>query len=432
MLTATLGRPAKAPRRARILAPASSTPAWLRTVVVSAAAASAAIALAGAVTVSVRSHALASARDTSEPLVVDAQTVVVDLSDANTTVAGGFLAPRVVPQAASARFSADMAHAAAALLAAGQRAGSSPQVTSLEQKLSTGLPVYSGLVATAEADHRNSQPVGAAYLAEANHLMASSLSPAALDLYTLEQRRLAADSRRASAWGGEAAALALVAVLLAILGHLQLGAIRRFRRLLNPGALVATLSLAALAVWLVVALAAQGAAVARAAHVGSAPLDVLTQARILDGQARADDQLTLVTRDSDPSYQADYKSVGARLTSLLQGPRHGWTPAETTEIDQASVRWDDYSLAHQKVRAEDAGGDQAAAIADDGGTSAGAAAQLDGVLAAGVDGAVAAFNSSARAAASDLSGLLIGVLVLMAIAVAGVVAGVRPRLKEYR
>ena len=431
-MTATLGSPEVASRRGRVPSPAGSTPGWLRGVAVAAAVAAAAIAIAGAVTVSVRSHALASARDTSEPLVFYAQTVVVDLSDANTTMAGGFLSPGGVPKDATAQFDADMAKASAALVAAIQKAGGSPLVTAPEQQLSAGMALYSDKVATAEALYGQGQPVGAAYLAEANHFMSTSLLPSALNIYRLEQQKLAADSRRASSGSGEAVVIGLAVLLLVVLAHLQFGLARRFRRLLNPGALLATAALAAIAVWMVVGLAAQGAAVSRAARAGSAPLDVLTEARILDGQARADDQLTLVTRDAVTSYQTDFGKVSARLRSLLGGSHGGWTPTESADLRLASARWGDYSTAHSQVRTDDAADKTAAAIGRDSQAAADAAARLDAALAAGVAQAVSVFNSSARSASDDVAGLLVGFLILMAVAAVGVVAGVQPRLKEYR
>jgi hypothetical protein len=409
-----------------------TTPAWLRTVTAALCALALAAGIAGALTVESRAHSLSTARTVAEPLVVDAQTVVVELSDANTTVAGGFLAGPVVPTAAQSRASADLAQAAAAITAASQRAGTTPQVTGILQSLLLNLPVYSGIVATAEADYRQHQPVAAAYLAEANGLMSSTLLPAASSLYSLEQARLSQANRRATHWPGQFALLALLAVLLIALVYAQVRLARRFHRLLNPGLLLATVAVVVMLVWVNVALAAEGSAVARSGRVGSTPLGVLTQARIFDGQARADDELTLVTRDANTTYQKDYASVSGRLAALLKTPDSRWTAQERLDLQSGQQQWAAYGQAHTTVRQADARGDLTGAAASDAGAASSDSQQLNVALTRGINTAVASFSSSARAAAADLDLLVWAALILVAVVAGSVIAGVEPRLKEYR
>ncbi len=368
----------------------------------------------------------------AEPLVVDAQTVVVELSDANTTVAGGFLAGPVFPTAAQDQASADLAQAAAAITATSQRAGTTPRVTALLQTLLTNMPLYSGIVATAEADYRQGQPVAAAYLAEANGLMSGTLLPAASSLYSLEQARLSQENQRATHWPGEFLVLALLAALLIALVYVQVRLARRFHRLLNPALLLATVAVLAMVIWVSVALAAEGGAVARSARAGSSPLGVLTHARILDGQARADDELTLVTRDSDPSYQRDYGLVSTRLGALLKTPDARWTGDEIVDLESGNQQWTAYAQAHSRVRQADVGGDLTAAVATDAAAASSDSQHLDVALTQGVDAAVASFSSSAQTAAADLDGLAWAALLLIVVIAGSVIAGVGPRLKEYR
>ena len=411
---------------------ARTTPAWLRTVAAALCALALAAGIIGALTVESRSHSLSTGRTVAEPLVVDAQTIVVKLSDANTTVAGGFLAGAVFPRAAQSRAATDLAQAAAAITAASQRAGTTPQVTGPLQSLLIDIPLYSGTVATAEADYRQGQPVAAAYLAEANGLMRTTLLPAASSLYDLEQGRLSAENRQATHWPGQLTVLALLAVLLIALLYVQVRLARRFHRLLNPGLLLATGAVVAMVIWVSVALAAEGGAVARSGRVGSTPLGVLTQARILDGQARADDELTLVTRDSDPSYQQDYGSVSTRLVTLLNTPNNRWTAGEMVDLQSGNQQFTAYTQAHTRVRQADTSGDLSAAVATDATTSSSDSQQLDVALTQGIDTAVASFSSSARAAATDLDGLVWAALVLVLVVAGCVIAGLEPRLKEYR
>ena len=51
-------------------------------------------------------------------------------------------------------------------------------------------------------------------------------------------------------------------------------------------------------------------------------------------RARADDELTLLTRDSDPSYQADYRTTAAALAGLLASPGSGAGSAHAFTADQ--------------------------------------------------------------------------------------------------
>jgi hypothetical protein len=410
---------------------AGETPGWLRAATMALVGLAIATGVVACVTVLTRSQAVNAARLTAEPLVVDAASAVVKLSEANTTVAEGFLSGSVMPHEAVSTFDNDLAQAATALTAAAQRAGTDPKVTGYLQMLETELPVYSGIIATAEADNRQGQPVGAAYLAEANHLMNAGLLPAASSLYAAEQARLSHENHRATAAVPEIVVIILLAVLLGMLVYFEVGLARRFHRLLNAGCLVASLAVVTIGVWLVVALAGEGSAVSRAEKHGSNPLGVFTQARILAGQARADDELTLVTRDSDPSYQKDYAAVTARLSKLIARPQTGWTPTETeTEID-AALLWQGYQEAHQMLRAEDARQPSGDEGIDQQQTSP-QALIMDTKLADGVSAAVSSFRPAANQAKSDLDGMIWVFVILMALVVIGVLAGTRPRLREYR
>ena len=352
----------------------SNTPGWLRAVTAILVALAVVAGIAAGLTVLSRAHALSRAKATTEPLVVDAQTALVKLSDANTTVAQGFLSGPVIPAAAESRYANDLAQATSSLTAAAQRAGTDRRVTAYLQTLDADLPIYSGIVATATADNRQGQPVGAAYLAEANHFMEGGILPAATSLYTIERTGLSHDSGRATNAGPEVLVIILLAVLLVIVVYLQAGLARRFRRLLNTGSLVATLATVTLAVWLIVAFSAEGTAVSHAETRGTDPLGTLTQARILASQARADDELTLVTRDADSAYQKDYAVVAADLTHLISQPPTGWSPAEAGADATAISVWHGYDQAHQTVRGDDQVGSLADAVTADQGRSAAAAA----------------------------------------------------------
>jgi hypothetical protein len=424
------------------------TPVWLRTVsVVLAAGTLAAGAVAGIATLS-RQSSTHAAISTGEPLVVDSETIDIALTDANTTIAGGFLGSPPVASSVARKYSADLATAGAALASAARQSGGDVGAGRLISTLVTGIPLYSQTVATAETHFDEVvdvgskitvPPVSAAYLAEANTLMQSQLLPAAAKLYSLEQARLLHDERQATDTGMVAVSLAVLVAVLLLAVWTQAHVTRRFRRLVNLGLAATTLLVLGTGVWTVVATKSADDAVTGAEKHGTLPLAAMTQARILLQQARADDELTLVTRDSDSSYQGDYGVTAKSLTALLASAPAGWTAPEVRELDGAASAWDRYQAAHAGVRKLDQNdGDLVGALTADqgGGTGRESAAavfsQADSTMSQAVGASVGAFGSKAGVASSDLGGLALGCVVLMAVAALAAVAGLEPRIREYR
>jgi hypothetical protein len=394
----------------------------------------AAFAAVTAVAVSARGSAADSAWATSEPLLVGAQSVYTSLSDADSTAAGAFLAGSSAPQQLRDRYQADLAAAAGSLVRAAQQAGPSAQLGRSIQTLSVDLPIYSGLVETARADNLQGFPVGAAYLGEASNLMRTALLPAASDLYQTESRRLRDDQNGATSLVALAFGAVLVILVLAAGVALQRWLRGRFNRSVSPPLLIALTITAALLAWLAVALSAQTRDVHRGERQGASPIATFTDARILALQARADDELTLVTRDSVSSYQADYAIVARRLTGLLAAP-----PAAGSDraiLATAAADFAQFRRVHQAIRRDDENGNLGAAIASASGPSFGAlpatAGRLDGVLITGIADAQGRFDAASRAANHSVNGLLVGVIVLSLVLAGLVLVAVRPRLAEYR
>jgi hypothetical protein len=395
------------------------------------------VAAFGAVTalaVSARGGAADTARATSEPLLVDAQSVYTSLSDADSTAAGAFLAGSSAPQALRDRYSTDLAAAAGSLVRAAQQAGPSSRLGRSIQTLSVDLPIYSGLVETARANNLQGFPVGAAYLGEASNLMRTGLLPAASDLYQIESQRLRDDQSGATSVTALAFAAALLIVVLAAGLGLQRWLRGRFNRSVSPPLLLALAVTVALLAWLAVALSAQTRDIHRGEHQGASPIATFTEARILALQARADDELTLVTRDSVPSYQADYAQVAQRLTRLLAAsPPDG---SDRAALTAATADFARVQRVHQAIRRNDENGNPGAAIAAASGPSSGglpaAASRLDGVLLGGISAAQERFDAASRDSNRAVSLLLVGVIVLSLLLAGLVWLAIRPRLAEYR
>jgi len=134
-----------------------------------------AVVLGMVATVVVASRSSATDRFTTyaEPLVVDLQQLYTALDDADATVAAAYLSGPVIDTARRDEYDADIARAESLLTAitravAGDDAASAPLAAIAAQ-----VPVYTGLVATAQTANRQAtvpQPLGIAYLNEASTL----------------------------------------------------------------------------------------------------------------------------------------------------------------------------------------------------------------------------------------------------------------------
>lgn len=375
-----------------------------------------------------------------EPLSDDAQQIFGSLSDADATASSAFLSGGVEPAVLSDRYQTDIARAGAAVAASVDAGVSGAAVHSLGQ-LSTRLPVYADLVATARADNRQGLPVGAAYLREASGMMQSELLPAAQRLYQLETDRLAADQDGAAAIpvgpalvGG----LALMALCAA-----QVFLCLRTNRLLNIGLLAATLATLVAVLWGGVALFAVSSHIDRSRTQGSAQVQTLVQARIAAMQARSDETLTLVARGDDQNYEQAYGAASARLGGIDgAGGLLGQARAAATddlgrgEVDATIYGEQRWLVVHRQITAFDAAGEyrNAVGLATGPGptTSATTAQSVDEHLSTAIAHAREGFGREAEQAYSALDSLVVGIAILATLAVLGVAVGIGQRLQEYR
>ena len=247
------------------------------------------------------------------------------------------------------RYDADLTTASADVARMPRReAGSDPAVGAAVTTLSTDLPAYAGVVQEANFNERaGNYPLAAAYLAEANNLMRTSILPAAAQVYGTEVNRLADDQSNAAsrsltvlavvAFFGLLAALVLAQRWLSasVPSYVEHRPGRRHGSRGRNGSLGRGGALRArIRVW------------RRPRRNGSGPVSTFTDARILALRARADDELTLLTRDSDTSYQKDYASTAAALKAPVrlhsQEPARGSDPSEERQAARALSACDAY------------------------------------------------------------------------------------------
>ncbi|MEY9935066.1 hypothetical protein ABH926_009737 [Catenulispora sp. GP43] len=400
--------------------------------------------------------AIGHAGTTAEPLAVAAENVYRALSDADATAAMVFLSGSQVQASGVQRYDQDIREVSSGLAAIGGQAGASqatatsaeappagasqssgaspsntpPTLRSAVSRLLADVPVYTGLVGTAQADARQDLPVGAAYLREASALMRTDLLPGAQTVHRIEDDRLAAD---AAAVRGPETVLAVAAVTFAVLVPAQLFVARRTRRRFNLGLVATTVLVGIVTIWATaVSTAATSATAAARTHRQSANALVTTDLAVL--QAHGDELLSLAARGEDVgSYEGDYQTVGARLGSLLaadQGPG----------ITDATAGYRDWKAAHGAL-AQAASSPQAdntanvRALAQATGAQPGTGTlfmRVDG----DVQGAIAVQEADYRAAidtaGSDLRGLATGTAALIVVAFATGAFGMDQRLREYR
>jgi len=425
-----------------IIRSAATTPGRLSVIAVGLVLLALIIGLVGTLSAQDRKNTINDLIDHREPLASAAQQVYRSLSDADATVASGFLSIGTEPLATRQHYEADIAQAGAALAyAASDSAGvenAATQVGILNQQ----LPVYTGLIETARANNRQGFPAGASYLREASELMRSKLLPAAQELYHINTERLTAEQDDATSFPWLATALVLV--LIAVLIWTQVYLTRRTNRLLNVGLLVATVSVVVAVLWGSVAMIVQSALVSSGQSDGSRQIDVLVRARIAALQARADETLTLVARGDGAGYEKDFGTLAGQLLGQdkqggLLGEAKDLASGKDSanDVDDAvknAAAWVD---AHTQVRKLDDSGQYQDAVdlvidAEKPDGTAIAFGRLDQNLVDAINSDRQGFLDDTRNADRALTALAPGFAVLAVFAAAGVTIGIRERLREYR
>ncbi|PXX65234.1 hypothetical protein DFR70_104296 [Nocardia tenerifensis] len=388
-------------------------------------------------TVGDRQHTLNVLLDDTEPDAYSAHRLYTSLSIADAAASTAFIAGGLEPQAVRDRYSQAVGEAAAELVAETGRASGEPNGaddtdTRLRTGIATNLPVYTGVVETARANNRSGHPVGAAYLSEASNQMQTTVLPMAEELQSRRQAAVTEAQRNhvRPPW----TAIVLVVLALVALVWAQFELAKRWRRVLNPGLLLASAAVLVLLGWTVVAGAVSATSMIHGRDDGAVPASRLTESRILAQQARSAETLKLVSRDATGDYDRTYDANIARLADLLGGyPSSAPAAEEVRNAIPALGRW---RVAHQRMNDTLARGDYngAAAVATGPG-AADVAAQveaLDKALEQGIDTTRDTLRDNISRAARVLDFMGPGALVIGIVAAGCVGLGLWPRLREYR
>ncbi|BCK58984.1 hypothetical protein [Nocardia wallacei] len=395
--------------------------------------------LAGVVTaaaVSSRQHALDHLLDESEPDAYSAQRLYASLSVADAAAGTAFISGGLEPEPVRDRYSQAVGQASAELVAQSDAgtgvSGDSDPDSRLRTGIATELPVYTGLIETARANNREGHPVGAAYLSEASNLMQTTMLPMARELQEHRSDAITETQHRhvQPPW----AAIVLPILSLAALIAAQVYLARRWQRLLNPGLLLTSGTLLILLAWTVIAGSVSAVATLHGRDDGAVPTSELTESRILTQQARAAETLKLVRRDASGDYDHIYDDAITKLTALLT--RYPQDAPGSGDVGTARGALDRWREAHQRMNDALGRGDfPGASVVAIGPGADGAAADveaLDNALGEGISDARNRLRGEVSDAARALDLLSPGALLLSVLAACFVVAGLWPRLREYR
>ncbi|MFI9815900.1 hypothetical protein [Saccharothrix variisporea] len=391
--------------------------------------------LLGALDVQHRRAALDDVLQRGGPLTGAALESYQSISDADATAAGAFLVGDVEPPQSRDRYRTNIAEASAALGTAASGAaggGSAAAIT----RISTHLPVYTGIIETARALNRRGLPQGASYLREASALAHTIMLPAAEELLRQENARLAAaqDDAAAVGWVALGAGVLALAALVAAQVHLARGT----RRIFNRGLLAATACVLAAVTWLAIAsfsAASHGAA----ARESTGQVEAFANARVMALQARADESLALVARGNGRPYELAYADKAGKLNGeqgLFAVATNAAGDTTRPAVDKAVQAWRQWQDHHRDLRTADDSGDYNLAVrlatgADPKGTAE-PSTVVDQELAAAIGVATERFEAESRSARDAVAGGELVVAVLMGLAALAVGFGFAPRIREFR
>ena len=373
----------------------------------------------------------------AQPLFVEAETIYAALADADTTAAQAFLAGGLEPADLSRRYADDLNRATAALSSAARRTGEGSATADAVRELSSGVSQYAELVATARANNRQGLPIGASYLAAASRLNRDTLLPRADTLFTLSQREVddGFGNARSIGWLVLLALLsvALVVALIASQRYLSRTTHRTFNlRLLTATGLTVVLALVAGGVFV-----AQNTHLHRAANDGSTPMKSIAEARILALAVRGDEALALAAHSGGANQEKELQALSQRLTEA-GGPlvNTGYAqvdPQLGRTMQTAAADYRKYADLHGQVHRTDKDGAYEAAVKLAVGAQTTTAFES---VRNGLDTAFAGrkdvFTDQIGAAGRGLGAFTVLGPLLALIICALAVAGVRPRLEEYR
>lgn len=386
-----------------------------------------------------RHQAAQAVASETEPLLVEAVSLYVSLSDADATVTTTFVRGGLEPADRRTRYLDDIQAASTSLATLSRQVSTTASGRAAVSTITDGVPTYTGLVEAARAYNRQGLPVGAAYLRRASELLATSILPAANQLYETEATRLNDDYRSGVGTGTVIAFILAGLAGLALLVLLGRYLARVSHRILNVPIVAGTVISLVLFVWGIVGLAGEQSALARAQRDGSDSVEILSATRILASRAQSDESLALVSRGGDAKPAADFAAVMQALAG-----EEGLVAAVATEAKRTgtsrpaaalSTELNAYRVQHARIAALAAGPRFIDAVRLQVRSTRSGSSPAD-LLNRNLVGQIAAaqrrFAADAADATASVRGLPVAIPLLSVLAAALALIGLRQRLNEYR
>jgi len=357
---------------------------------------------------------------------MDAQVARLVLTAGNATLAGSQIDALGTYQARSRQVDADLQKSLASA------ADKDTVLTLLDQLAVYRERVWQTLTAGESAQ---------GYYTQATNTMHLGLLPAAQALRSASEERLSqayAGKRATEVWA-VTLAIVLGGALLVLLLALQVWLARRFRRLLNPALLAATVLTIALVLPAIAVLLLQGGRLGAARSESLTPFLRLSQARANSYDAAADTSRYLISSNL-AFYDDDFKRKSACLagggcdTSLPAVA--GGSDVSPYQTDQVITRWQAYVRDHQKIIGLATAGKNDDAIGALTGIGRGDAAfdfsYYDAAIGQIADARKNAFDRSMHDVSVLMRGWVVIPLVAMGLVILLIPLAVRKRFAEYR
>jgi hypothetical protein len=425
----TLSRPAR-----RL--PALTTPGWFRLAAVVLVAGLVALAVVSVRVVLDRSDATNAVVDEATPLLVSAEDLYVALAGADAAASTAFLRAGLEPRELRERYLAYLDTAGAELTQLAARTDGSAEPGEAVAQMSRELLVYAGQVEAARTNNRQDFPVGAAYLRQASDGMRDSILPTASTIYDDAARRLYDEYERGASSRHRVVLVVALGAVLALLLATQVLVALRTRRVLNAGLVGATVVVAAVGAWALLALEDQQEALVRSQREGSDQLVVLSNSRIFALRSRSNENLHLIERGAVPSFLEEFDTIRAYMSGdggpLDQAAQLAERTGSAGAVGGIRSLWDQYLAVHDRMRQLDESNQYTLAVGvavNEGDT---AASLLDTALDAEIDAARARLDADATAAQRHMRWLVIVVVAAILAAAALVACGLWVRIREYR
>lgn len=407
-----------------------TTPAILRAWSVAITVVLILVAVAGVVTASQLVSATTEIDDNTGPVLISTQGLVASVAEADAANTAVFLSGANEDRQQRRLYETALDRAPRQIEDISARLGSDDTAHEALQTVASQLTVYSGTAERARLGNVAGISTATDDLQAALALVGGSTGMLA-NIDTVTQRtqdRLDDDISAAVIPLVLTLALLAVAIVVLLLAQIRLRA--RTKRTINPGLLLATITVVALAAWLILANVGRTIDLNEARDDGYDSIALTAELQTQAFGFKTDEAASIIGASSLSAAERDAKAseVMQLLSEISEATGSAREEAAAAEL---STRWSRYLETSNQIAARLSGGDTDSAreLAIGAGSRDfnGFNTTVESVLLANRD----QFEESVDSAANRLNWLLVGTIVLPLIAAAFALAGYQSRINEY-